>query len=437
MQIPDSGAKSSSFCILPWMHLATTSSGVFRLCCNSTPGLNLIRSAKGVPYTASSEASIQEIWNSPLYLEVRKKMLSGEWHPACSRCQTEEKNGVKSSRIGWNEDFQDLIEDAVSQTSENGSAPVKIRYMDLRMGNVCNLKCRMCNPYASRKWLDDWDQVFNPLDAAETARLKDLDWFENPRAWELLTRALKDCIEIYFTGGEPLAIETHWRFLRYCIRKNLASQIILKYNTNTTFANRSLFDMWRHFKMVRLNCSVDGVGELNEYIRAPSKWGWVHTKLTMLNEEAKVVSNLHLKIHTTVQSYNFLHLTEIFDLLKSLPSFKNLPFLNILDRPAHFNIRTLPLELKELGLERIDRWMKDNSSVLAQADPVYVERMKSLRQYVMSEAPDHLSFEEFRGVTRKLDVLREQNICQVVPEFAPYFSDQPAEVPSFALSHNL
>jgi sulfatase maturation enzyme AslB (radical SAM superfamily) len=359
-------------------------------------------------------------------------MLKGEWHPACARCRTEEQNGVKSSRLGWNEDFSQFIDDAIAYTDSEGHAPVKIRYMDLRLGNACNLKCRMCNPYASRRWLEDWDQVFNPLDATETERLQALDWIENPRAWELLTGAMKDCLEIYFTGGEPLSIEAHWRLLRFIIRKGLAGNIILKYNTNTTYANAALFELWSHFKTVRLNCSVDGVGEINSYIRHPSRWPWVLSKLQMLNEYAKSAPQLQLKIHTTVQNYNFIYMTDVFKLLETLPAFKNLPFLNILDRPGFFNIRTLPVDLKLLGLERLERWRRTHAHVLENADPVYVERLRSLESYVMSQPESADGFDRFREVTRSLDAVRGQNFCQVAPEFLPYFQvgvakDSPTE----------
>ena len=33
---------TDTFCILPFMHLATSASGNLRVCCNSTPGKNFI-----------------------------------------------------------------------------------------------------------------------------------------------------------------------------------------------------------------------------------------------------------------------------------------------------------------------------------------------------------------------------------------------------------
>ncbi|MFZ9151303.1 MAG: hypothetical protein ACO22T_09025, partial [Burkholderiales bacterium] len=35
----------------------------------------------------------------------------------------------------------------------------KINKLFIRMGNLCNLKCRMCNPYSSSPWVDDWNDM--------------------------------------------------------------------------------------------------------------------------------------------------------------------------------------------------------------------------------------------------------------------------------------
>ena len=98
----------------------------------------------------------------------------------------------------------------------------------------------MCNPYASKKWLEDWDKVYPSLEVSERNRLAKIDWFDDPEAWTLLSTALKDCDQIYFTGGEPLLIEEHQRFLRLCIDSGNASHMTLKYNTNMTILTEEL-----------------------------------------------------------------------------------------------------------------------------------------------------------------------------------------------------
>ena len=134
---------SKTFCILPWMHLATTSTGNLRVCCNSVPGKNLIAKEDGTPYKLNKD-SLEEAWNSEVYKTIRKQMLDGERPEMCTRCFREEDAGIHSARQAWNEKWKKDIKYTVN-------APFSIKYVDLRLGNLCNLKCRMCNPYSSNQ----------------------------------------------------------------------------------------------------------------------------------------------------------------------------------------------------------------------------------------------------------------------------------------------
>ena len=68
---------SDTFCILPWMHLATNASGNLRVCCNSTPGKNFIMKPDGTPYKLYRD-DMQEAWNSETYQTIRKRLLNSE-----------------------------------------------------------------------------------------------------------------------------------------------------------------------------------------------------------------------------------------------------------------------------------------------------------------------------------------------------------------------
>src|SRR5690606_17734570 len=113
----------------------------------------------------------------------------------------------------------------------------------------------------------------------------------------------------------------------------------LKYNTNVTHLPEELMSCWMHFKRVRVNASVDAVGPLNEYIRYPSKWPKVLQNLKVLDNLATKNPHIHVSIHTTVQMYNVLYLTDILEYFSStFKSIRPLPFANILDHPEYLNI---------------------------------------------------------------------------------------------------
>ncbi|HMN69119.1 MAG TPA: twitch domain-containing radical SAM protein [Bdellovibrionales bacterium] len=409
---------SKTFCALPWLHLATNASGQVRLCCNVQPGQGLIRDRNGAPFTLNTDRPLEEIWNAENFRETRRQMLGGEWPAACGRCRREEAAGVASSRQGWNDHFAREIPAAIAATDAEGRAPLNIRYADLRLGNLCNLKCRMCNPYASRKWLEDWEQVNEPLSASETKRLSSIDWFHDPRAWDLLAVALKDCEQVYFTGGEPLLIDEHRRFLELCIANGRAGAMTLKYNTNLTLLPKELLDLWMPFKKLRLNCSLDGVGALNDYIRHPSRWSIVARNIESLNELGlRHPKKMRLTFHVTVQAYNFLRLPEILDFVRGKQGFTSLPYLNILDRPEHLNIGQMPEDLKNESIARLERWMAKNAEFLTRCDPTYVDKLRGLAAYAKSQLATSARQAEFRRFTERLDTHRKQRLSDLVPEF--------------------
>ena len=67
-------SQSKTFCILPWMHLATNASGNLRVCCNSTPGENFIMN-NDKPFKIQKD-DLEVAWNSPTYKKIRSP---GDW----------------------------------------------------------------------------------------------------------------------------------------------------------------------------------------------------------------------------------------------------------------------------------------------------------------------------------------------------------------------
>ena len=175
--------NSKTFCVLPFMHMATNASGNYRICCNSTPGKNQIKDSKGNSMNLAKH-NVEDVWNSEVYTTIRKQLLNNERPEMCQRCFSEEDAGVKSSRQSFNEGwYREDIDLSVVQDK------IDVRYIDLRLGNLCNLKCRMCNPYASSMWVKEWNDVVNTaelvpnekIDESETKRLSKMDWFENDK----------------------------------------------------------------------------------------------------------------------------------------------------------------------------------------------------------------------------------------------------------------
>ena len=378
---------SKTFCILPWMHLATNASGNLRVCCNSVPGKNFITKPSGAPYKLYKD-DLEEAWNSEVYKKIREQMIAGERPEMCLRCFREEDSGIRSARQAWNDKWQ-------KDDNYTVDAPFDIKYVDLRLGNLCNLKCRMCNPYASNQWVEEWSLVEGALSPAEAERLKNMDWPEHEKTWENLFSIADSVDEIYLTGGEPTIIKEQHKLLDYFINKGTAHKIKLKYNTNLTNVPKHLLDKWSKFKRIQLNCSIDAVGDLDRYIRYPSNWNTIERNF----ESIRKLENANIEIHCTVQMYNILQLDKLIEW--ALP-YKHKIYFNILNHPDYLNIRCLPTELKNLAQLRLMEYRD-------------LPKVQGIIDYMWKEDWTE-KLPQFNSYTKELDQSRGQNLLDIVPE---------------------
>jgi MoaA/NifB/PqqE/SkfB family radical SAM enzyme len=371
------------------MHLATNASGNLRVCCNSTPGENFIRRPDGSAYKLHRD-DLEEAWNSEVYKTIRQQMLDGERPEMCTRCFREEDAGVRSARQAWNDKWQEDVKYTVD-------APFDIKYVDLRLGNLCNLKCRMCNPYASNQWVKEWNLIETALEPSEYDRLKNMNWPEKEKTWENLFSIADTVEEIYLTGGEPTIIQEQHRLLDYFIDKGTAHKIKLKYNTNLTNVPKHLIDKWSKFKRVQLNCSIDATGKLDRYIRYPSNWDKIVENFGTVRQ----LDNVDIEIHCTVQMYNILHLDKLIEW--ALP-YEHKIYFNILNHPEYLNIRCLPMQLKNLAQIRLAQYTD-------------LPKVQSVIDYMWKEDwSDKLP--QFYEYTKKLDESRGESLSTIVPELA-------------------
>ena len=272
-----------TFCPIPWIFQAVRSNGDIRVCCqaNVTKNRGVVRKEDGTAYNAGID-DLSEARNAQLMKDIRKNMLSSKWSEECGRCMKEEENGLTSRRQYERVQWKYSIIDALKNTKPDGSIDViksPTRYYDLRFGNFCNLKCRMCGPSDSNAWFEDWIKLtgktsFNDTSGEVTIEevngklcAADFDWPNSEMFWTQLERNIQYMEHVYFAGGEPMLIERHYEFLQKCVDEGVANKITVEYNSNLTNIPQRAWDVWKHFKRIQIGASVDGVGDLNYYKR--------------------------------------------------------------------------------------------------------------------------------------------------------------------------
>ena len=306
----------STYCSLPWKHLATHPHGGVTLCCVSdhTNSKNRARNYQNasVDYLDLNHSTLEEVMNSDYFKEVRLQMLNNEIPEACKRCFTEEANGVRSKRVEENDRLHFTEDMARAITKTDGSIPVNFKFVELRLGNLCNVKCRTCNPASSTSWSAEYQKLQKEVTFV-TKYDKNIDssWTESNGFWDDLLAHSKDIELIYVNGGEPTLVEKHWKYLEKLIELGLNKQITLWYNINMTNLPDKLIDLWKQFKKVQVTCSIDDLRERNEYIRTGTKWSKVLENLDKL----QLLPWIDVSVCQTISWLNVYYLEEFHEFM--------------------------------------------------------------------------------------------------------------------------
>lgn len=377
---------SKTFCAVPWSSLSLTPSGDFRICCFSDALATVPTDEGGAAFNVAN-GGLAQFWNGKAMRSLRRDMLEGRENEVCKGCYDRERATGHSPRLDMNRLSPPL------PPAADGTAPLVIRALDLRFGNLCNMRCRMCSPNSSHLWLDEWDAAFpkEALSPAKRSRLASMNWFEDDASWADLLALLDGVETVNFAGGEPLLAAAHRRFLRACIERGVASRIALNYTTNGTLASQEVIDLWSAFRSVSLFVSVDGVGDLHRYIRFPGAWSQLDRNIRLFVERGYNVA-----LAATAQMYNVTRLKPLIAYAGEIGCVLN---VGLLSDPACFSVTVLPAHLKA------------NVRAALRDEPV----MRAMLDMMDSRDDSHLLPEFFR-VTDVLDQSRGQRLAAVLPE---------------------
>ena len=319
----------SNICPLPWTSLEIGVNGGAAPCCLY----------KGqVPDVKVYKTNLKAIQQSQYMEDLRTQFKNGEKPAGCDRCWLEEDAGKDSKRI--NSLYK--MKDSLKEWTPNSKPALK--FIDFKLGNVCNLKCRICGSWSSSKWAqEEMDYGENPV---ARKHLTEGGWpKKNPQFFEDVKEVLEDVEYFEFTGGEPFMIHNHFKILEHCVEKGYAKNQDIHYNTNgTQLPGRDIFDLWKHFKRVEIAFSIDDVGEQFEYQRHPANWKEVNHNVNQF--KIYQTANMEFQICTTISIFNVFSLAKIALWVRQFdPKFF---YVNTCFEPDYFNIQTLPKQIKNI-----------------------------------------------------------------------------------------
>ena len=418
--------QSETFCMHPFTGLATREDGAILVCCRSHPIGDI------------TQNTLEEIWNNDNMIRIRQQVTSDIRPPECEPCFVLEDQGVESLRQRHiagviPESRITLYPNALDSLREDYTMPFEIPTMEIKLNNLCNLKCRMCHPMDSTSW-NDWQEVeefYIKENNYMVQAIKDLnllqkpylDKFEdNPNWWDSFAKVIPYFRRAEFAGGEPLMDPQHYRILE--MLSEYGHQIEIKYATNLTTlgkGSRNIYDYWPKFKSVALNVSVDGHGLSHEYIRGNSDY----KELIQNIKEVQKIPNINRIVGAVaVQVSNVLVLDKMIEYF--LDDLGIVFYTNMVKYPNVLSIQTLPPELKELAIERLKnvkarvsefKYVKENPILLN----ITLKQIVGIINFINANDTSHL-WKDCVEFNHRLDKSRKHLLSfeEITPEFKPY-----------------
>lgn len=291
---------------------------------------------------------------------------------ACRVCWENEDKGYTSYRQQYN---------------DHGLDKNKIKYLDFRHTNLCNLKCRYCSPHFSNQIAKE----FKIEPAIKTVDIK-----------KYLDKLLTDqTTDIYYAGGEPLISQDHLTIIKKLVDDGLSKNITLKYNSNFSvleYKGNSFIPYWEKFKKVEICISLDAAGNENNFVRSNSNWETLKTNIEKIVSTKSI--NMRLKLTPVISVLNIWFLSELVEFAKQY-DIEILPYL--LRGPDYLSISVIPSDLKSLAMEKLKTL---EPLVYSKDFKCLVDMLNENNEFLFGHTLQHILL---------LDKLRNENLFDLLP----------------------
>jgi MoaA/NifB/PqqE/SkfB family radical SAM enzyme len=209
-------------------------------------------------------------------------LTQNELPSGCKLCNDVELYGNKTSTR-----LLHLYTDPILET--------KIEKLEISPGNICNLKCIMCNPHSS---------------SALSSEYVKLGWIKKHVVTEQddqvisVLNQLNSLKSVSIIGGEFFLSKKNLEILDLLIEKKLE----VKLTTNATELTKTHLEKLKKIHKLDLILSIDGVGPIYEFIRYPALWGPVSDNVKNLKE---ILPQASLTINVVIQPLNLQFINEL------------------------------------------------------------------------------------------------------------------------------
>lgn len=385
--------------MLPWISIEASPMGTARPCCLAREDIAGIDLRKD---------TLEDAYKSEYMQKMRQQMRNGEKPATCKLCWDEEAAGRDSKRIH----SQVRLKELYPLVDWYNDTPDQLWFLDLKLGNICNLKCRICGSWSSSKWAaEEMDYLPKGVDKKSHIAyqwLKQGKWpEESPDFWDNLKSLLPNIKYFEFTGGEPWLIKEHWDLLQYAADNGYSKNIDIHYNTNATQRLGPHTMVWDKFGRVDIAFSIDNVGKRFEYERYGANWELANSIIDNVHWTKNVdTPNITTQLCFTINIQNVYYIDELLAWADTKP-FGSVYF-NMLHSPDHMSIQRMTPAAKDLVLNKLKTTFWSSSK--------YQKEINNIINFI--ENGPGSTGEEFLTKMKQTDSYRKQNFMDTHPEIA-------------------
>jgi len=409
---PSEGNKT--FCMAPWTHTYLSPQTERRMCCASREPAQSFKQYIDTGNDAKEykPLTLKEHWNSDHMKSVRLRMMAGEELSECEVCDHKLLN-TDVYRSYWNQLFNDRVDEAYDSTDETGATTMQTISFDYRFNNLCNFKCRMCGDMLSSSWEAEsrknktWSKESQPWMASPLR--EQIIKFQDTQVVQEFVEAVetKRIKEIYWCGGEPLMWDMHWKAMQRIIELGFAKQVYVRYNTNlsrTSFKGTKLFDLLPQFQDWQICSSLDGTGEVGEYIRDGLNYEqWLRNFKEGL---AVAKTAREMRLDYTITMPGLLELKNMFDLSRELDTEILTKVMFTFSNDEVLSPLSLPKELLHTIIDE----------ALAYMEPLATRKQRALIDVIKNLKKRETFTPNKKGKQRQesIDKIRRQDITKIL-----------------------
>lgn len=386
-------SPGNNFCAMPFIHMAIEGNGDLLPCCMGSK----------LPANISGN-TFNDMKMHPSRADMQTAFKNNKKFSNCATCWRDKTEFSPRVKFSINPHAQDFTWNVY----QGADPEPQLTWLEIKPGNRCNLKCRICGVHNSSSWAKDHYRLYDfHMPYKETWIHKhqtQCEWIDEPQVWEDVS-GLEHVDTIHMMGGEPFMIEEHFEFLQRFADAYDISKVTLWYNTNGTWTIPDRYqELFDSIGSVKLSISIDDIEDRYNYQRPGVDWTKARQTVDQLFD-LNSKSNYHVRLDPTVSIHNVYYLNEFVEFCNQNDWLFNRSPNHFVDNRSTNNIRTLSTHQREKVSQHLLVGQHSNHPLVQNA----IEYMRTDQWELPLE-------QERVDRIRQLDQMRDENFAQVFPE---------------------